>query len=171
MGFLVRRLTGDDAIALKALRLKALADVPLAFSESLEDAQALLDHDWQVRIAANSIFGLFDGDQLLGMAQIERPEDAALRHKAWLTSVYLDDALRGRGAGRQLLEHTIKGAKSDGILQLQLGVGEFNSGVKQLYERLGFETYGLEPRGLFANDEYVNEHLMVLFLDKETKHD
>jgi len=35
-----------------------------------------------------------------------------------------------------------------------------------LYESFGFKTYGTEPRTLFVNGQYINEHLMVLIVDQ-----
>ncbi|WP_029040983.1 GNAT family N-acetyltransferase [Cucumibacter marinus] len=167
MNFAIRRLTRADGAALRALRLKALADAPEAFAEALDDAERLSATEWQTRAESECIYGLFDGETLAGMAQIDRYQSAATRHKAWLTAVYLDGSLRGQGAGRSLLAHTIEDSRKRGILQLHLGVGEYNHAVRSLYESLGFEVYGLEPRGLFAGGRYVDEHLMVLHLDKE----
>lgn len=167
MSFEIRRLSGADAEALRALRLKALKEEPKAFSESWHDAATLPLTDWTIRAECNCIYGLFDSEVLSGMTQIDRYDSAATQHKAWLISVYLDSALRGRGAGRALLEHVIAESRQQGILQLHLGVGDYNKAVKRLYESLGFVTYGLEPRGLYADGAYVDEHLMVLHLDKE----
>lgn len=167
MGFAIRRLTRADGAGLKALRLKALADTPEAFAEALGDAEKLSAGDWQTRAENECIYGLFEGETLSGMSQVDRYQSKATRHKAWLTAVYLEPSLRGRGAGRALLTHTIEDSRKQGILQLHLGVGDYNEAVKSLYASLGFEVYGLEPRGLFAGNRFVDEYLMVLHLDKE----
>ena len=44
--------------------------------------------------------------------------------------------------------------------------GSKNEPAIRLYQKLGFETYGTEPRYLFGNGRYIDEHLMVRFLDK-----
>ena len=35
----------------------------------------------------------------------------------------------------------------------------------RLYQRLGFQAYGIEPRGLKAGDRYFDQELLVLRLD------
>jgi ribosomal protein S18 acetylase RimI-like enzyme len=45
-------------------------------------------------------------------------------------------------------------------LLLAVAVGQ--DSAKQLYESLGFEVYGREPRAIKLGDRYVDEELMVL---------
>ena len=46
------------------------------------------------------------------------------------------------------------------------GVAVGNTPAIRLYQKAGFEIYGTEPRALFVNGRYIDEHMMVRFLDK-----
>jgi RimJ/RimL family protein N-acetyltransferase len=167
MTFEIRRLSVADADAFRTLRLAALKDVPKAFSESFAEAAAADDEFWRSRVAENYILGGFEQGTLMGMAQVDRYASAATQHRAWLTGVYVMPQMRGTGMSRALMDEALNDAKSQGVLQIHLGVGVFNEAARKLYEKLGFEAYGTQPRGLFAEGEYVDEILMVRFLDDE----
>ena len=51
----VRRIVPDDWPALRALRLEALEDTPIAFLETLEAARALGDEAWRARAARGAV--------------------------------------------------------------------------------------------------------------------
>jgi RimJ/RimL family protein N-acetyltransferase len=46
---------------------------------------------------------------------------------------------------------------------LTVAVG--NDGARRIYERMGFRSFGIEPRGLLVDGEFVDEEMMVLDLD------
>jgi GNAT superfamily N-acetyltransferase len=165
MGVSIRRLRGKDAPAFRVLHLFALKTAPKAFGEAYEDACALSQTDWRQRIERNHVFGAFSKAVLCGSAQLDRDTDTAIRHKAWLTSLFVDPHYRGKGVAHLLLEHVFRYAEEQGILQIHLSVGDFNRGAYALYERFGFKRYGIEARALWADGAYVDEHLMVRFLD------
>ena len=48
---------------------------------------------------------------------------------------------------------------------LQLTVVTVNEAVCRLYERCGFERYGVEPESLKVDGRYYDEALMMLRLD------
>ena len=77
----------------------------------------------------------------------------------------MQPALRGTGCALELIETAVDQAR-DEVLQLHLGVGAHNKPAIRLYEKAGFSIYGTEPRSLNVNGRYVDEHLMVRFLDK-----
>lgn len=82
-----------------------------------------------------SFFGLRDNGALIAMAG-ER-----LRPPGWteISAVCTDEAYRGRGLGRALMEHVIDGIRARGE-QPFLHVAATNAGAIRLYERMGFEA-------------------------------
>jgi len=82
-----------------------------------------------------SFFGVRDNGALVAMAG-ER-----LRPPGWteISAVCTDEAYRGRGLGRALMEHVIDGIRARGE-QPFLHVAATNAGAIRLYERMGFET-------------------------------
>ena len=69
-----------------------------------------------------------------------------IRHRAEF-GISVDKAYWGLGIGRALTEASIECAKKAGYIQLELEVVAENSSAIALYESVGFEEYGRNPRG------------------------
>lgn len=84
--------------------------------------------------------------------------------------MYVAPTVRGTGVGRRLVGAAIDHARrTDGVLQLHLTVASHNIAAITVYTRLGFTTYGQEPRSLRLPDRFVDEDMMVLMLDTPPK--
>jgi ribosomal protein S18 acetylase RimI-like enzyme len=110
---------------------------------------------------------MFDHDEsLIGIISLGRSKLLKMKHKAAIGSVYVVKEARGKGVGKELLVNVIKIARELEIEQLQLVVASKNERAKQLYESLGFHTFGFEERALQVNGDYIDEDHMVMFLHK-----
>ena len=75
---------------------------------------------------------------------------------AWLEDAYVDEAARGEGHGRTLVEAAISRARSRGCKRIQLDVNTDNAPAIKLYESLGFAPihnpakFGDSPDYLFT---------------------
>jgi len=58
---------------------------------------------------------------------------------AFIDEFYIDEGYRGKGVGRQVLEHMPAVARQLGIRALHLEVARDNTTAKRLYSSLGFE--------------------------------
>ena len=142
----VRRVEPGDWPVLRALRLEALADTPIAYLETLATALALDDDAWQARARRGSAEG--DSCQVLarsggtavgtavGFLDAERPGTAVL------AAVYVAPAARGTGLLSALLEPVVAWAGGRGCGVLRLWVHEDNGRARAAYERLGFRETG-----------------------------
>ena len=109
--------------------------------------------------------GVFDGDQLVGMARFKRHVGIKERHKGYIFGLYVAREHRRRGLGRALLSAIVERAKSDPRLeQILLGIAAPQAAAMALYRSFGFESYGIEPNALKVGDEYVDEVCMILRL-------
>ena len=61
-------------------------------------------------------------------------------------SVYVDDACRGRGIGRALLERLVESTEQDGIWTIQTGVFPENEASLALHEKCGFRVVGTQEK-------------------------
>ena len=61
-------------------------------------------------------------------------------------SIYIAEAARGQGVGRQLLQALVEGAERDGIWTIQTGIFPENRASIALHERCGYRTVGLRER-------------------------
>jgi ribosomal protein S18 acetylase RimI-like enzyme len=162
---LIRRLTAADAAAYRDIRLEALALEPTAFSSDVNREAGLTPAEWAARLERNLTVGAADATALSGVATLLTDTGAKTRHRAHVVAVYVRPSARGRGVGRAMLEMLI-GAAPDHVGQVNLSVTTDNAAARWLYERLGFEVYGTEPRGLFVDGRYYDQYLMMLRLEE-----
>ena len=109
-----------------------------------------------------AVFGAFDGDTLVGITGVRRDARAKIAHKATIWGVFVDPAYRGQGIAQTLLENaTAHAAQAWGCKQLMLCVNEVNANAERLYASQGFVRFGTEPRSLFVDGRFYDEHHMV----------
>lgn len=84
------------------------------------------------------LFFLLEGEQVLGMYTLgiyKTPTGI----KGWLEDVVIDDAYRGKGLGRILVEHAIDQAKTRHVDTFMLTSNPTRVAANNLYSSLGFE--------------------------------
>jgi len=75
------------------------------------------------------------------------------------------ESCRGQGVGRALLVTLLDRIKAcRGVEQVSLTVVSGQEAAIALYRSLGFERFGLEPRGLNVGERYFDNEHMVLKL-------
>jgi ribosomal protein S18 acetylase RimI-like enzyme len=163
----IRQLEPDDVEAFRAIRLEALQDSPEAFGgdfahESRQPIESFLE-----QITRSAVFGAFADGVLRGVVGLFWDTAAKRRHQGHLYTVYIRPEARGTGVGLPLIEAALEHAQSRGLLQVLLGVAVHNAPAIALYRKAGFEIYGTEPRSLHVNGRYIDEHMMVRFLDRD----
>jgi ribosomal protein S18 acetylase RimI-like enzyme len=145
----VRRTTGRDWEEYRALRLEMLADTPLAFGETLADAEVRPESEWRTRSARGEA-----SDQIL-VAAIENSTGRWVGTMGGfvasgpdvtgplLVGVYVSPDFRGRSYGvaaAMLREVEAWAATIDRILHLH--VHEENARALAFYERSGYRLTG-----------------------------
>jgi ribosomal protein S18 acetylase RimI-like enzyme len=148
----VRRLTTTDAAAYRALMLEAYATHPSAFTTTVDERAGLPLGWWEERLGADAggtsvVYGAFDeAGMLVGAAGLSFEARQRARHKATLFGMTVATTARRSGFGRRLVLAVLAHARSLETLRLvQLTVTEGNSTAQALYERCGFEVFGVEP--------------------------
>lgn len=167
----IRILKEEDAQVYQSLRLRALQTNPEAFGSTYEREVAFTQEMVEERIrATEDSYGLGafgEKGELLGVVRFVRETGMKEKHKGTIYGMYVAPETRGQGVGRALLQEVISRAKDfDGLEQIRLQVVSTNESAKKLYQSFGFETYGVEPRALLHNGQYLDEDMMVLFLNK-----
>ena len=164
----VRILTPEDAAAFQALRLEGLRECPTAFASSFEEecdlALSVVAQRLQHR-NDRTVFGAFQGDELVGLVGIKRQELHKFAHKAYIWGMYVAPPARKRGVGRQLMDSALSFALSDlKVRQVNLGANAANEAAIALYERMGFKAFGREPSFMLVDGVPQDEIQMVCFL-------
>lgn len=164
----IRPLTEDDAPAWWHLRLLALRTDPSAFAESDDEHRAMSIEQARERFRAsdpqkNFVLGLFEDHELAGTAGFYRFEHAKFQHKGRIWGVYVRRESRRQGGARALLTELIQRAWSiPEVEQITLAVAATQLPAKRLYSQLGFMVYGIEPRSLKVNGDYIDDELMIM---------
>jgi GNAT superfamily N-acetyltransferase len=134
----VRTIRHDESGALRALRLRALADAPAAFASTLTAESALDDDHWRrlVEDQQGTIAVAVDGDRWVGMAAGRWYERD--RGIAQLWGLWVDPAARGTGTGSALVGAVRDWAAAQGATFVRLGIIEPADQLRRFYERRGF---------------------------------
>ncbi len=159
----IRRLSEPDAADFRAIRLEALQRHPEAFGATYADEAAQSLKFFSDRLKSSAVFGGFEGSALLGIAGLYTLGQEKVRHKGVLYGMYVRDSARGTGLAKQLVDAVLEHARQE-VELVQLSVVASNDAARRLYERCGFELYGVEPRALKVAGRYLDEALMYKLL-------
>ena len=163
---MLRVLHPGDAEAYRAVRLRALRELPPAFGSLPADepdlaatAARLLESE------ERCFFGAFHGEELTGIIRLSRYEASNEKHRAYLGGLYVVPAFRRRGHGRALVRAALSRAESTpGIRRVNLTVVTRQEAAVRLYELLGFRIYGTEQEAFSKDGRFHDEHLMTMEL-------
>ncbi|MBI2769213.1 MAG: GNAT family N-acetyltransferase [Burkholderiales bacterium] len=162
----IRRLDTSDAPSYRALRMRALAEFPEAFTSSYEEESTQPVEASEGRLASGyrMFWGAFDGGDLCGMVGLERETRAKARHKGTLVGMYVSQEYFGTGMGRALVDALLAQARGEGLELLVLTVTEGNSVATNFYEAAGFRSFGIEPRAVKIDGRAYGKNHMYLHL-------
>lgn len=164
----IRQVRADEWERVRAIRLEALADAPMAFGTTLAQALALADDEWQARAARGAAgetqvtFIDEDGERWDGMATGIRGLHGEASTVA-LVGVWVRPEARRSGVARGLAERVIAWARERGARRVDLWVSESNAGARRLYAQLGFEETGTTQP--LPHTPQITELEMMLPLD------
>jgi ribosomal protein S18 acetylase RimI-like enzyme len=150
----IRRVAAGEADTLRAVRLRALADAPLAFGSTYAREAAYPRERWAAWASESAdgrgqaTFLAVDGesDAVVGLAfTVIDAADDALAH---LFSMWVAPEARRSGAGGALVDAVVRWATAAGAQRVRTAVTVGNDAAARLYERGGFRDTGLrEPLG------------------------
>lgn len=150
----------DDVAVYRAIRARALECDAENFIETLAVFQSLPPEVIAARVADRRNFVAFQQDEPRAIAAWRAEPYACESHRGSLFSVFVDPSLRGAGVARRLVECIIDDARGK-ISQLELSVRDGNDRALRLYEKLGFQRYGLLPNAVCQDGVFHDDILMV----------
>lgn len=166
---IIKPLTKPNAKAYQKCRLDALRLEPEAFAADYDVRKKRpLEHfEQRVNYKPNYfIMGAFIEDKLVGTVGFNAETIPKLKHRGNIWGVFVYPKHRQKGIAKAIFQATLKAVnKLPEIKQLHLGVAEHNTSAIRLYKSFGFKTYATEPRTMFVNGQYINEHMMLLILE------
>jgi len=168
MKIVYRKLQAEDAGSYRVVRLECLKSFPDNFGSSYEEESATPKLKFETLIEESSVdsfmLGAFCEDQLIGMAGFSRADRRKTRHRGEIVQMYVNPNYRGQKIGENLLRMVVEKAfRIEGIEQLELGVVSNNSSATTLYEKIGFEVYGVQKNYFKDGERYWHQQFMQLF--------
>lgn len=158
----VKRMTAEDGLVFKEVRLRALQESPTAFSSTYAKEARFADEEWRKRAARSNGddfigFLAYLDDRACGMVFCfrEEPDEAV----GVIVSMWVDPVVRRAGVGRQLIGAVVDWAKGRGMGGLKLMVTSVNHGAVAFYLRNGFRMSG--KTGPYPNDPAITEFEML----------
>ena len=145
----LRRIRSDEGCKLRSLRLRALADAPMAFGSTLTREESFPENVWHERAAGGAsgtdrvTFVVERDGEWLGLASgIAKDPSNPADPGPFLVGMFVDPAERGHGLGAALVEAVVAWARARGATRLYLWVTSTNTPAIALYSRCGFRRTG-----------------------------
>lgn len=164
----VKKLTKYDAEDYRQIRLEALDKNPDSFGTTYQEEVIKTIEQFRARIPVdnnNFILGCFEDKNLIGIVAFQQESRIKLRHKAYISSMYVQQEYRGKGVGKLLLNELIEKAKiMKDVEILLIDIVKSNFLAKPLYLSLGFQIYGTEKRAYKYNNQYFDLEFMCLHI-------
>jgi ribosomal protein S18 acetylase RimI-like enzyme len=168
MEIVIRRLEPQEAAIYREMRLVCLKNVPQFFGSTYEEEVLNPKFFFETTIETASpdhvMFGAFDGATLIGITGFNRMARQRASHRGELVQVYVDSNYRGKNIGEKLLRHALDYAfQLEGIEQVQLSVIASNRTAITIYEKLGFQSFGVQKNYFKVGESYLDQQFMQLF--------
>jgi ribosomal protein S18 acetylase RimI-like enzyme len=163
----IKILESKDAEKYREIRLEALQKHPEAYSSSYEEEIDSSIERYRTRLNDEHTFtfGAIEENQLVGVVTLVVEKKKKINHRANIFAVYVNHSKRRSGIAKRLMKEAIKKAREiEGVEQIYLTVTASNEPAKNLYQTLGFKTYGLDKRALKIGSIYFDDELMMLVL-------
>lgn len=168
MSITIRKLQPHESAIYREVRLACLKNVPQYFGSTYEEEFLNPKFMFETFIETESpdhvMFGAFDDDRLIGITGFNRMARQRAMHRGEIVQVYVDSNYRGQNIGEKLIRLVLEYAFGlDGIEQVQLSVIAGNEKAIKLYKKLGFKTFGVQPRYFKVGDIYMDQQFLQLF--------
>ena len=166
-----RKLKPTEAKDFRRVRLECLKNFPDSFGTLYEDEVGKPKLYFEELIEQDTpdvfFFGAFAGDDLIGIAGFIRGNRTKTRHRGEIAAMYVNPDFRGRRVGEKLLRALLKAVFAlKGVEQAHLTVVADNLAAIGLYERIGFETFGVQKNYFKAGEKYWDQNFMQLMKER-----
>jgi RimJ/RimL family protein N-acetyltransferase len=168
MSIMIRKLKPHESAVYREVRLACLKNVPQYFGSTYDEEVLNPKFMFETFIESDSpdhvMFGAFGQERLIGITGFNRMARQRAMHRGEIVQVYVDSNYRGQNIGEKLIRQALDYAfHLEGIEQVQLSVIAGNQTAIRLYEKLGFKTFGVQPRYFKVGDTYMDQQFMQLF--------
>ncbi len=145
----IRTVQIQDLDIARQLILQMLTDSPEAFGETLSEAQARTDPDWEgylqsmITPSGHTAFIAFDQRGACGYIAGDATNPQTPSGTVMVSRLWVAPRQRGTELGRQLMDVATKWASEQNAQFIGLGVTEMNLNAMKFYEHLGYIDTGM----------------------------
>ncbi len=172
----IRPFTIDDAAGLREMRLTALLDEPGVFAARYERSVAQTAEFWQSLAAGDDehqVFGLFDGDTLIGITAVFKYDGDERGETAVFAMSYIEPAHREGGLSKRLYEARLEWvAARPAFTTVRVSHRRSNEVSRRANQRFGFTLVNVVeaewPDGT-VDDELIYELRVNVPQEKGTR--
>jgi RimJ/RimL family protein N-acetyltransferase len=142
---IIRALDPSEWTAFRDFRLQALRTAPGVFATSYEEALAATPEEWQgtVKGPAHQVFGLFDGECLIGITAVFTWREDPSGKTAILAMSFILPEYRGRGLSRLFYEARLDWIRTHPQFKRVVVSHRLSNEVS----RRAIQRYGFRPTG------------------------
>ena len=162
---ILRRLGPEDWRAFRDVRLAALRDSAGAFFRSLAEEEAQPEAYWRELLALDTaaLFGVFDGEALVGITGVFTDRDDPSGRTAALGMTWLAPVHRGRGVGHRFYAARLAWAREHGFARVAVGHRASNEPSRRTMLAAGFREVGRTPHQWpdGGSEDHVDYELML----------
>ncbi|MEN3952471.1 GNAT family N-acetyltransferase [Iodidimonas sp. SYSU 1G8] len=159
----IRRIGSSETEAFREIRLECLRLHPDAFGTVWEVEREQPDSHFERMLQDHQFWGGFLEGRLSGIVGFYVMPRAKERHRGVLYAMYVRPAAHGTGLADKLVDAVLTHARP--LVDLVwLKVAALNEPARKLYDRFGFEVYGLEKASLRVAGIDVDQEYRVLML-------
>jgi L-amino acid N-acyltransferase YncA len=157
---LIEEMTPADGPAVLEIYIQGIATGNATLETSAPDwARWHASHRRDCRLVARI------GDRVVGWTALGRYSTREVYAGVAWESVYVDEAARGRGIGRALLEALVPASEAAGVWTLLAGVLAENAASLALHEHAGFRRIGVQER---IGRDIAGQWRNVIFLERRS---
>ena len=162
MNIKIKELSVKDIDDYKNIRLELLQNAPTNFGSSYEEEKAFEESMWINRLSKNTVItlGAYVNKEIVGLTVCVTSPRSKMKHVASIHSVYVKEDYRKLSIANELMTKAFSLLQERAIEQVNLSVVSDNVKAINLYEKLGFTTYGLEPNSIKYEEKYYDLLLM-----------
>ena len=168
MNIEIRKLLPNESNSYRAIRLECLKHFPINFASNYLDEKAKDKLFFQPYIeqsdSNNFVIGAFHKTNLIGISGFKRHELVKTNHRGLIIQVYVTPEYQGNGIGSRIITSTLnKAFKINGMEQVEIDVITINKNAEKVYEKIGFEAYGIQKNYLKIDNDYYDHKMMMIF--------
>jgi len=126
--------------------VRAIYEAGIATGQATFETEAPSWERWNAKHLTAARLVAEQDDQVLGWAALSAVSDRCVYAGVAEVSVYVAEAARGKGIGRELLQALVSASESLGIWTLQAGIFPENAASVALHTACGFRVVGVRER-------------------------